>query len=71
MGMNKVDLMLEVTDMDKFYEQNEDFKRYVDANRRTYGRSMVDELESPITREYYRSLLKGGCNERRTLVKGT
>ena len=62
--MSKVDLMLEVIDMDKFYDQNEDFKRYVDANRRTYNRSMVEELESPITREYYRSLLKGGCNAR-------
>lgn len=62
--MDKVDLMLEVIDMDKFYDQNDDFKRYVDTNRRAYGRSMVEEFENQITREYYRSLLKGGCNER-------
>jgi len=51
-------------EMLEFYEKNVDFKKYVDANRRTYNRSLAQELASPITQEYYKSLQKGGCNER-------
>ena len=51
-------------EMLEFYENNADFKKYVDANRRTYNRTLAQELASPITQEYYKSLQKGGCNER-------
>ena len=60
--MDKIDLALEVIDMDKFYEQNEDFKRYVDAALTTYRKPLAETFENPIVREYYRSLQKGGCN---------
>ena len=49
-------------EMLEFYENNADFKKYVDANRRTYNRTLAQELASPITQEYYKSLLKDGCN---------
>lgn len=52
-------------EMLEFYENNADFKKYVDANRRTYKRTLSQELASPITQEYYKSLQKGGCNEER------
>lgn len=52
-------------EMLEFYENNADFKKYVDANRRTYNRTLAQELASPITQEYYKSLQKGGCNERK------
>lgn len=60
-----IDESLEYCDMYNFYEHNADFRRYVDMNRKTYRRKLTDELKSPITREYYRSLQKGGCNEKR------
>lgn len=49
-------------EMLEFYENNADFKKYVDANRQTYNRTLAQELASPITQEYYKSLLKDGCN---------
>jgi hypothetical protein len=61
----KIDLMIEKGEMaDLYFSDDPDFKHYVDSNMMTYGRKLADELESPITREYYRSLQKGGCNER-------
>ncbi len=44
-------------------EMNDDFKRYVDACCVTYGKSLDEILESPITKEYYLSMQKGGCNQ--------
>ena len=52
--MDKIDLALEVIDMDKFYDEDEDFRRYVDAGRKSYGWNMVEAFENSITREYYR-----------------
>ena len=48
-----------------FFEENKDFKRYVTRCMATYGKQLTEVLKSPITEEYYRSLIKGGCNERR------
>ena len=62
--MDKIDLALEVIDMDRFYDTDPDFKRYVDAALTTYRKPLAETLENPIVREYYRSLRKGGCNER-------
>lgn len=47
------------------YRDNEDFKRFVDKCSISYGKSLDDVLDSPITWEYYMSLQKGGCNERK------
>ena len=35
---------------------------FVNKNIQTYNRTLDHELQNPITQEYYRSLLKGGCN---------
>lgn len=51
-------------EMDKFMDKNEGFRDYVLSNMRTYNKKCTDILKSPITQEYYKSLLKGGCNAR-------
>lgn len=55
--MVDLDLML-------FYDENKDFKCFVDANAKTYGKSPAYIMDTPTAREYYKSLKKGGCNER-------
>ena len=56
--------MVDKDTLRKFYQTNADFKRYVDACVTTYGHDVDYALESPIIQEYYKSLQKGGCNER-------
>lgn len=56
--------MTERERMKRFYLTEYDFQLYVNKDCQTYGRTLDEELASPITVEYYRSLLKGGCNER-------
>ena len=51
-------------EMCKAYYCNGDFERYVDRNAKTYNKTLKEVLQSPITEEYYKSLQKGGCNER-------
>ena len=48
-----------------FFEKDKDFQIYVTKCMRTYGKKLTEVLSSPITEEYYRSLIKGGCNERK------
>lgn len=48
----------------RFYLADHDFQVYVNRNCQTYGRTLNEELKNPITMEYYKSLQKGGCNER-------
>lgn len=50
----------------RFYITDNDFKTFVNKGCQTYHRSLDDMLMDPITIEYYRSLQKGGCNEKRT-----
>ena len=47
------------------YREDGDFKRFVDKCSVSYGKSLDEILDSPITWEYYISLQKGGCNESR------
>lgn len=47
-----------------FLEGSNDFKRYVTKCMRTYGKQLTEVLSSPITEEYYKSLIQGGCNHR-------
>lgn len=54
--------MSKVSDIEQFYLTNYDFQLFVNKNIQTYGKKLVEELQNPITVEYYRSLLKGGCN---------
>ena len=51
-------------DMRRDYYYNDDFRWYVDRIAETYKKSPTEVLYSPITKEYYLSLQKGGCNER-------
>jgi len=51
--------------MKRFYLTNHDFQVYVNKNCQTYKRTLDQELQSPITFEYYKSMQKGGCNEPR------
>ena len=48
--------------MKRFYLTNHDFQVYVNKNCQTYKRTLDQELQSPITYEYYKSMQKGGCN---------
>lgn len=40
----------------KFYEQNEDFKTYIDKCVKTYGKDVDFMLHTPIAYEYYKQL---------------
>ena len=51
-----------MTKIEKFYLTNHDFQVFCNKNIQIYGRTLDEELSNVITVEYYRSLLKGGCN---------
>lgn len=40
----------------KAYEENEDFRLFVDRNMQTYGKSLDEELENVIAGEYMKWL---------------
>ena len=47
-----------------FYNENSDFKQYVDKNAKAYNKTVDEVLQMRITDEYLKSLLKGGCNSK-------
>ena len=47
-----------------FYDENPDFKRFVDRNAKQYRKSPAYIMETPTAKEYFKSLQKGGCNAR-------
>ena len=51
-------------EMRRAYYVNDDFRWYVDRIGEAYGKSTSEVIYSPITKDYYLSLQKGGCNER-------
>lgn len=51
--------------MKRFYITDYDFQIYCNKNMQTYNRTLDEEMSNPITREYYLSLQKGGCNAKR------
>ena len=51
-------------EMRRAYYTDEDFRWYVDRVAETYGKSLSEVIYTPITKNYYLSLQKGGCNER-------
>ena len=51
-------------EMRQAYYTNDDFRWYVDRVSEAYGKFLSEVIYSPITKEYYLSLKKGGCNER-------
>ena len=57
--------------MDKFYETNSDFREFVDANARSYGKSAEFMAATPTAQEYKKYLMerdkgKGVRNEVKT-----
>ena len=54
--------MVDIAAMQHFAQTNEDFKTYIEKNMQTYNRTLSEELQSPITQNYYESLQVGGCN---------
>lgn len=50
--------MTDINEMLKFYDENIDFKRYVDACVRTYGKDINHMLQQRITEQYYLYLTK-------------
>lgn len=51
-----------INKMKQFLTTSEDFRNYVAKNMDTYDRTLEQELQSPITQNYYKSLQPGGCN---------
>lgn len=49
----------------KFYQTNEDFKDYIDKCVASYGKDVPYMLETPIAKDVYKEMQKGGCNERK------
>lgn len=45
-------------EMLKFYNENKDFKEYVDKCVKTYGKDVDYMLSTPIAKEYYEYLRK-------------
>ena len=57
--------------MDKFYETNSDFREFIDANAKSYGKSVEYMINTPTAQEYKKYLLerdkgKGKQNEVKT-----
>lgn len=46
----------------RFYLTNHDFQIFVNKGCQVYHRNLDEMLADPITQEYYKSLIKGGCN---------
>ena len=51
--------------IDQFYLKDHDFQVFVNKNCQTYGKSPEYILQTPITRGYFESMQRGGCNEKR------
>lgn len=54
--------MIDKNTLYQFYQTNKDFKRYIDACVKTYGKDVSYMLETRIAEQYYLSLQKDGCN---------
>lgn len=58
-----------INKMKEYLTTSENFQDYVAKNMDTYDRTLDQELQSPITQNYYKSLQKGGCNYREEAPK--
>ena len=47
---------MDVNELYKFYEENKDYKDYVDKCVKTYGKDVDFMLRTPIAYEYYKQL---------------
>lgn len=57
--------MTEQEKINKFYLTNHDFNIIVNKGAQTYGKTATEMLELATTREIYREMQRGGCNEER------
>lgn len=48
--------MEKINELLKFYEQNEDFKTYIDKCVKTYGKDVSFMLSTQTAKEYYKYL---------------
>ena len=54
--------MTEHEKMKHFYLSNKDFKTFCDKDMQMYKRNLDDTIDMATTKEYYKSLQRGGCN---------
>ena len=54
------------SEIEQFYLENHDFQVFCNKNIQTYGRTLEQELQNPITIGYYETLQRGGCNAKQT-----
>ena len=59
-----IDKELLKCEMAQFFDENSEFQKYCLDDMKMYGRTLSQVLESPITVNYYKSKIKGGCNYR-------
>lgn len=62
--MIDIDRELLKCEMIEFYDKDSCFRDYCHMVMNTYDKTLSQVLSSPITEEYYRSLIPGGCNYR-------
>jgi hypothetical protein len=48
--------------IEEFYLKDHDFQVYINKGCQTYGRTPDQMFKDPIVQEYYKSLIRGGCN---------
>ena len=51
--------------MIRFYEENADFRRFVDDNAKGYGKDPSYILQTRTAQEVFKEMQKGGINEQR------
>jgi hypothetical protein len=49
--------------LEKFYNTNADFRRFVDENAKGYGKAPSYILQTRTAREVYKEMQEGGINE--------
>lgn len=54
---------MDVNELYKFYEENKDYRDYVDKCVKTYGKDVDYMLRTKTAEEVYREMQKGGANE--------
>lgn len=67
------ELSLEESEQDEmlyFYLTDHDFQIFVNKGMQTYKRTRSEVLQDSIVREYYLSMQRGGCNEKRNSDRG-
>ena len=60
----------DLSESKSFYKNNPDFKCYVDKDIKMYNRTLDEALLSPITENYRKSLMDGGCNAKKKRKEG-